>query len=88
MPRQIYNVKIERAAIKDLKKLDKKIQKQIWPKIVNLASNPRPHGYQPVENIKNGFRIRSGKYRILYTIEDNILTVCVIRVRTRDKAYS
>jgi len=42
--------------------------------IYNLADNPRPFGYKKLKG-RNAYRIRKGNYRIIYEIEDKIITV-------------
>ncbi len=55
---------------------------------------PRPHGakkltdYQSVRTkSKTCYRIRSGDYRVIYTIEDEVVTITVIKVAHRNKVY-
>jgi mRNA interferase RelE/StbE len=47
-------------------------------KIAGLADNPRPHGCEKL-SAQEQYRIRFGKYRILYTIQDDVLTVWVVK---------
>jgi mRNA interferase RelE/StbE len=57
-------------------------------KAVNdLANNPRPSGSIKLTGSKNSYRIRSGIYRIIYTIEDNILTVEIVKIDHRSNVY-
>ena len=39
-----------------------------------LANNPRPHGYKKLKG-RMGYRVRIDDYRIIYNINDIILTV-------------
>ncbi|MDR2690734.1 MAG: type II toxin-antitoxin system RelE/ParE family toxin [Dysgonamonadaceae bacterium] len=48
-----------------------------------LANNPRPEGYKKLIGSQNTYRIRAGIYRIIYTIEDKILTVKVVKIDHR-----
>jgi mRNA interferase RelE/StbE len=83
----IYLVKISESAQKYLKSLSTKSRRIIGQKIDNLSENPRPHGFEPLKGSSEYFRIRSGIYRIIYTIQDDILTVTVVRIDKRDKIY-
>ena len=40
-----YQIQIEKAALKQLSKLEKKIRQKIQAKIDELADEPRPYGY-------------------------------------------
>ncbi|MFC0776288.1 type II toxin-antitoxin system RelE family toxin [Terrimonas alba] len=54
--------------------------------IYSLADNPRPHGYKKLKG-RDAYRIRSGDYRIIYSIFDKILTVEVIAIGHRKDIY-
>jgi mRNA interferase RelE/StbE len=47
--------------------------------------NPRPHGSKKLTE-KEGYRIRAGDYRILYTIDDETKTVVIYRIKIKGKA--
>ena len=74
-------------AKKELERLPKKMRDRITAAIDALADNPRPHGSLKLEGAVNRYRIRVGEYRIVYSIEDKILTVLIIRIRHRKDAY-
>lgn len=82
-----YRVFIDRQAVKRLAKVPAKIRKQIKSRIDDLASNPRPHGYKELKGAKGYFRIRSGDYRVIYTIADDVLLVSVLEIDDRKDIY-
>ena len=49
----------------------------------NLANNPRPFSCKKLLGFENLYRIRVNDYRIIYSIEDAILTVEVIEIGHR-----
>ncbi len=54
-----------------------------------LALEPRPYGAKKLKGRENTYRLRVGKYRILYEIIDKTSTVVVIEiVRRSDNTYS
>ncbi|MBO9635349.1 MAG: type II toxin-antitoxin system RelE/ParE family toxin [Chitinophagaceae bacterium] len=59
---------------------------QIKNSILQLADNPRPHGYKKLKG-RDGYRIRVGDYRVLYNIFDNILSVDVVNLGHRKDIY-
>lgn len=82
-----YSLRIKKSAIKELEAIARKSDRQrIVRRIEALAENPRPAGCQKLSG-QQRYRIRQGRYRIPYTIEDRILVVYVIRIADRKDAY-
>jgi mRNA interferase RelE/StbE len=71
-----YRIEIKRSAVKELEAIPAKDRRRIATKIQALASNPRPAGCEKLSG-HDKYRIRQGNYRILYTIEDDVLVVTV-----------
>lgn len=80
-----YEVRIERAALKQLGKLEKAIRERIRVKIRTLADDPRPHGYKKLVDEGGTCRVKVGGYRILYDILDQVLIVSVISIAKRNE---
>ena len=74
------------SAGKDLDDLSEKIFKQVKKKILSLRNNPRPRGCLKLTG-DEGYRIRSGDYRILYRIDDNEKIIYIYRIKHRRKSY-
>ena len=55
-------------------------------KIKSLAEQPRQHKTEKLTGIE-GYRLRVGKYRILYDIDDHAKTVTIRRVQHRKEVY-
>lgn len=83
----IYKIEIIESALKTLRKLPKIDANKIANKITALAQNPRPNGVQKLAGDENGYRIRSGDYRILYEIHDKILVILVVKIGHRREVY-
>ena len=83
----MHEVNIILSARKDLDGLDKKVFTQIKNKIISLASNPRPFGSLKLTAEEEGYRIRSGNYRIPYRIDDKNKMIYVYRVKHRKESY-
>jgi mRNA interferase RelE/StbE len=81
-----YEIKILRGAIKQLELLSKSDYLAVKSKIESLSVNPRPAGYIKLKG-REGYRIRQGRYRIIYDIFDNILTIRVLRIGHRKDVY-
>jgi len=82
----MYQLRIEKAVLKSLEKINEPYYSKIKTAILNLAKNPRPAGYKKLKGC-DGFRIRVAHYRIIYDIHDNILTVDVIDLGHRKDIY-
>lgn len=80
-----YKIAIERKAEKEAAKVPLKYRVSIDRTILSLASNPRPHGSKKLTE-KEGYRIRVGSYRILYTIDDTAKIVVIYRIKIKGKA--
>ena len=81
-----YRIVFKRSVAKDLRSIPKKDIQGILRRIEGLASDPRPVGAEKLTSSEK-VRIRQGKYRILYTIEDEIITITIVRVAHRRDVY-
>lgn len=81
-----YKVIAKPSAQKDLDKLRVREVKKIAKRINQLRSNPRPVGIQKLSD-DEGYRIRSGNYRILFTINEKEKSVLIYRIKHRKDAY-
>lgn len=82
-----YSVRIKRSALKELETVGTKAdRRRIVERIRALAQDPRPIGAQKLSG-RERYRLRQGRYRILYTIHDDILTVQVVRIAHRRNVY-
>jgi mRNA interferase RelE/StbE len=81
-----YTVEIKRSAEKEIDHLPAKIHKNISNRILALENNPRPPGSLKLQGT-DGYRLRVGDYRVLYTIDDEAKGVLVYSVAHRREAY-
>jgi mRNA interferase RelE/StbE len=71
----MYRLVFSNSAKKDLKAVSTIYLASVASHIKNLSVNPRPYGYIKLSGFENLYRIRVGVYRIIYSIQDDILTV-------------
>ena len=81
-----YTVILKPSAQHDLDSLPDKEVERIGVLVRQLEHNPRPFGVQKLSG-DEGYRIRSGKYRILYEINDREKIIFVYRVKHRKDVY-
>lgn len=82
-----YAVLISAAARRAIAALAKPIRVRVDRAILALGDDPRPRGSAKLAGTANGWRIRVGDWRILYTIEDRRLIVLVVEVGHRREVY-
>ena len=81
-----YEIFFKESVWKDLKKIPKRELKKILSRVEKLGSDPRPMGCEKLTG-EELYRIRQGNYRVVYSIQDNELTVWVIKVGHRKDVY-
>lgn len=85
-----YHVEFTTSAGREIRKLRKSIQpklmKNISERINALAEDPRPPGVEKVEG-HDLWRVRAGDYRIVYSVEEDVLTVVVVKIGHRREVY-
>lgn len=81
-----YKIFLKQSAAKELEALPKRDVKRIVEKIGALADDPRPAGVEKL-SAQERYRIRQGDYRIIYSIEDDVLTVWVVKIGHRRDVY-
>jgi mRNA interferase RelE/StbE len=82
-----YRVAFTASAEKELHALPANVVARMMSRIGNLAGNPRPPGCKKLKGGVKEWRIRVGKYRIVYEIDDRARTVDVTRVAHRREVY-
>jgi mRNA interferase RelE/StbE len=83
----MYRIRIKKKAQKQLSALSLPIADRIAVAINNLAGTLRQVGVKKLQGYSNVYRIRISNYRVIYTIEDDILTVEIIKIGNRKDVY-
>jgi len=81
-----YRIEVRPAAVRALRRLDPQMRPRIQGAIALLAQDPRPPGARTLRG-RPGLRIRVGDYRIIYTVEDDVLLVVVVTLGHRREVY-
>lgn len=83
-----FRLVINATAAKELEAVDGKRNRQrLVQAIASLSDEPRPHGVEKLSGTKDRFRIRVGDYRVVYAVENDVLTVFVVKVGHRREVY-
>jgi len=81
-----YNVFFKKSVEKDFEGIPQKDLQRIVKRIGELCNDPRPQGCEKLSGLEK-YRLRQGRYRIIYSIQDNELTVWVVKVGHRKDIY-
>jgi len=83
-----YRLLIKPSAAKEIEAIDQKKDRQrIVAGIRLLADDPRPPGCEKLAGEGDRYRIRVGRYRVIYSVGDGELLVVVVRVGHRKDVY-
>jgi len=81
-----YKIELRAAAARALRKLDPQVARRVRAAIALLAEDPRPPASRPLRG-RPAWRVRVGDYRVVYTIEDDVLLVVVVTPGHRRDVY-
>ncbi|HOW54131.1 MAG TPA: type II toxin-antitoxin system RelE/ParE family toxin [Syntrophorhabdaceae bacterium] len=81
-----YKILFRASVEKDLGIIPKKDLKKILERIRALLEEPRPKGCEKLTG-RERYRLRQGRYRIVYSIQDKELTVWIVKVSHRKDVY-
>jgi mRNA interferase RelE/StbE len=82
-----YEIEVSSTAEGQLRKLSSTDRLRVLRAIVGLGENPRPVGCRKLSGFDDVFRIRVGRFRVLYAVEDRRLVVIVLKVGDRKDVY-
>ena len=82
-----YRLLIKPSAVKEIESAPKKDRLRIVKRIQDLSSDPRPPGCEKLSGHEDKYRVRQGTYRIVYTISDVGLVICIVKVGLRKEVY-
>jgi mRNA interferase RelE/StbE len=82
-----YEVFVKPSAVKELEGVEtKKDRQRVVARIRQLTENPRPAGFQKLSGADK-YRLRCGNYCIVYSINDDELSVRVMKIGHRREVY-
>jgi len=81
-----YSVLLTASARREIEDLEKRVRVRVMSVVGALSDDPRPHGCEKLSALDR-YRIRVGSHRVVYTIDDAVVTVVVVRVGHRRDVY-
>ena len=82
----VYEVYFKESVEKDFRDIPRKDLKRILQRIELLAAEPRPSGCEKLTG-QERYRLRQGRYRIVYSIQDKKLAVWIVKIGQRKDVY-
>jgi mRNA interferase RelE/StbE len=78
-----YHVTFAKSATRELRGLDPQIGRRVLAVVEKLSLNPRPPGCAKLTGSVNEWRIRTGDWRVIYTVDDAAGAVDIIAIAER-----
>ncbi|MCY4223057.1 MAG: type II toxin-antitoxin system RelE/ParE family toxin [Thiotrichales bacterium] len=82
-----YEIEITRTAEKQLRGLVRADRMRVVRTMQALADDPFPRGSRKLSGYDDVFRVRTGRYRILYSVSERTLVIVVLKVGHRRDVY-
>ena len=82
----MYGLRYDRRTLKELRQIPAQETARILSVIETLKQQPRRHGVEKMSG-SEGYRVRVGDYRILFTIDDAQRLMTVYRIKHRRDVY-
>jgi mRNA interferase RelE/StbE len=84
----MFEVTVTSGAQADFRSLPVAIQVRVQSVLVRLANWPNVSGTKPLRRgLKGALRVRTGDYRVLFTVDDRAGRVTVFRIANRRDVY-
>ncbi len=81
-----YKIYFKKSVWKEFESIPKNDLKKIMKVVESLGNDPRPSGCRKLSG-QERYRLRQGRYRIIYSIQDDELTVWIVKVGHRKDVY-
>ena len=84
----MYKIIFKKEAAKSLEKLPRNVAKMIREKLAAIAVNPyADHPNAKKLQVRDGYRLRVGDWRVIYEIQNERLVILVLKVAPRGEVY-
>lgn len=75
-----FELEITHSAEKQLRALDREDQQRLAKAMLALAEEPRPRGAKKLSGYEDVFRIRVGRFRVLYSVARKRLVILILKI--------
>jgi mRNA interferase RelE/StbE len=85
---EAYRLQIKTSARKELEAVGTKGDRQrVVRRIRALVGESRPAGCEKLSGSDDRYRVRQGRYRVVYEVDDSALTVTIVKIGHRRDVY-
>ena len=81
-----YKILMKPSAVKEIETLPQRDRRRIVGRIQGLSSDPRPPGCEKLSGLDK-YRVRQGVYRVVYSVDNEELSILVVKVGHRKEVY-
>ena len=81
-----FRVELAPAAQRNIRRISSRYREPIENAIYRLGDDPYPHGSIKLRGEENTWRVRVGRFRIIYEVQADLLLVLILRVAPRNEA--
>lgn len=82
-----YRIEFVRSAAKAYARLDPTLKRRIDRELTRLCESPRHPGVIRLQSDDELYRVRIGDLRLLFSVEDQILLVLIVKIGHRGSVY-
>lgn len=84
-----YKIEFKKSAAKEFASLSKNVKIKILDSLQVLSANPYTEilSIKKLKGLEKAYRLRIGDYRVIYSVESNVLTIMVIKIGRRKDIY-
>ena len=82
-----FEIEITHSAEKQLRTLRRDDQQRLAEAMLALAEDPRPRGSKKLSGYEDVFRIRVGRFRVLYSVAKKRLVILILKIGHRRDVY-
>jgi len=83
----MFEVIFTKKAANRVQNLENSHKKKLKEIILTLRENPFSYPYKKIKGEENMYRIRIGKFRILYEVDEKDNLIIIFKVERRERAY-
>lgn len=81
-----YEIYFKKSVWRDFEPIPKNALRKIMKVIESLGEDPRPSGCRKLSG-QERYRLRQGRYRIIYSVQNDELSVWIVKVGHRRDVY-
>jgi len=85
---RVYEVVFSRKAVKFIESIDKGYRKKIKGILGTMMENPFGYPYKKIKGETNIYRVRTGKYRILFEVNKSNKFIVILKIDKRGRVYN